>query len=235
MCVKLRLEQCPPLPLPNTSTMTIPTTLAHRHLHSNQLRRLLPPHFFTNHQHHNHYPAISPGSPTPNSSPRPGTMTLIINKSPLNSAGTPHCSTSKSYRAPVSAVRPRPSRICSSSCSSANQRTSFIGRKKDAPLSLFSQRLSRDLPSWSSLSAAQMISDLSSFIANTLVKYFRHSRYASFQRQLNLYGFRKNESGAFEHKFFVREMPELLTSPSLSVSCPPPLCWICVCVCAFLF
>ena len=58
--------------------------------------------------------------------------------------------------------------------------------------------------------SAQMISDLSAFIANTLVKYFRHSRYASFQRQLNLYGFRKNESGAFEHKFFVREAPELL-------------------------
>lgn len=57
----------------------------------------------------------------------------------------------------------------------------------------------------------QMITDLSAFIATTLVKYFRHSRYASFQRQLNLYGFRKNESGAFEHKFFIREMPDLLT------------------------
>lgn len=70
---------------------------------------------------------------------------------------------------------------------------------------------------------SQMISDLSAFIANTLMKYFRHSRYASFQRQLNLYGFRKNESGAFEHKFFVRENPELLTCVPVVVRGMTPL------------
>ncbi|KAJ8612444.1 hypothetical protein CTAYLR_006575 [Chrysophaeum taylorii] len=78
-------------------------------------------------------------------------------------------------------------------------------------LFLMLERESKDIIHWTQEGRAFMISDLSSFIANTLVKYFRHSRYASFQRQLNLYGFRKNESGAFEHKFFVREMPELLT------------------------
>ena len=55
-----------------------------------------------------------------------------------------------------------------------------------------------------------MISNLTAFVAETLVKYFRHSRYASFQRQLNLYGFRKNERGAFEHEFFQRGNPEML-------------------------
>mmetsp|Transcript_16445 Transcript_16445/g.49708 ORF Transcript_16445/g.49708 Transcript_16445/m.49708 type:complete len:844 (+) Transcript_16445:182-2713(+) len=78
-------------------------------------------------------------------------------------------------------------------------------------LFLMLERESKDIIRWCPEGRAFMISDLSAFIANTLVKYFRHSRYASFQRQLNLYGFRKNESGAFEHKFFVREAPELLT------------------------
>lgn len=56
-----------------------------------------------------------------------------------------------------------------------------------------------------------MIVDASTFIEQTLVKYFRHTRYASFQRQLNLYGFRKNQVGAFEHKNFMRYAPHLLS------------------------
>ncbi|KAH8091203.1 DNA binding protein [Aureococcus anophagefferens] len=64
---------------------------------------------------------------------------------------------------------------------------------------------------WCEGGAAFEIADLDGFIADTLVKYFRHSRYASFQRQLNLYGFKKNADGAFEHESFLRDRPELLT------------------------
>ncbi|KAH8068066.1 DNA binding protein [Aureococcus anophagefferens] len=64
---------------------------------------------------------------------------------------------------------------------------------------------------WCEGGAAFEIADLDGFIADTLVKYFRHSRYASFQRQLNLYGFKKNADGAFEHESFLRDRPELLS------------------------
>jgi len=48
-----------------------------------------------------------------------------------------------------------------------------------------------------------------------LEKYFRHQKYSSFQRQLNLYGFRKvskgSDAGAYSHKYFVDGRSDLLS------------------------
>lgn len=80
-----------------------------------------------------------------------------------------------------------------------------------AHLLMMMLRESGDTIRWREDGAAFIIVDHAAFVAETLVKYFRHSQYTSFQRQLNLYGFRKNKSGAFEHEFFRRDRPELLT------------------------
>ena len=51
--------------------------------------------------------------------------------------------------------------------------------------------------------------------AQVLPRFFRHDRLPSFQRQLNLYGFRRvvkgAETGAYRHTLFLRGRPDLLS------------------------
>lgn len=59
-----------------------------------------------------------------------------------------------------------------------------------------------------------MIKDVMDFAERVLPVYFKHSNYASFVRQLNMYGFHKSAASdllnAFSHPFFCRDAPELL-------------------------
>ena len=59
--------------------------------------------------------------------------------------------------------------------------------------------------------------DERAFAEEVIPQYFAHSKMASFQRQLNIYGFRRliakgNAACAFFHPCFVRGHPELLSS-----------------------
>mmetsp|Transcript_17485 Transcript_17485/g.35088 ORF Transcript_17485/g.35088 Transcript_17485/m.35088 type:complete len:362 (+) Transcript_17485:265-1350(+) len=51
------------------------------------------------------------------------------------------------------------------------------------------------------------------FVDSVMQVHFKHTKITSFQRQLNLYGFRRitrgPDTGAYYHEFFLRDMPKL--------------------------
>ncbi|KAL7539123.1 hypothetical protein ACHAWF_006309 [Thalassiosira exigua] len=65
-----------------------------------------------------------------------------------------------------------------------------------------------DIVSWLSHGRAFKIHQPKEFAATIMPRFFNQSKYTSFQRQLNLYGFsrccRGRDSGAYHHPFFLR-------------------------------
>ena len=68
--------------------------------------------------------------------------------------------------------------------------------------------------SWCEGGLAFIVRDLTRFCEEVLPQHFCHNKWASFIRQLNLYGFRRitqgQSSGAYWHKYFQRGQPQLL-------------------------
>jgi len=73
---------------------------------------------------------------------------------------------------------------------------------------------SEDVIAWTDSGCSFVIKDMETFVTSVLMKYFRHQKFSSFQRQLNLYGFRKiskgTETGAYCHEYFARNQTEKL-------------------------
>ena len=71
-----------------------------------------------------------------------------------------------------------------------------------------------DVVSWLSHGRAIRVHDPKRFVDEVMTHYFRQSKITSFQRQLNVYGFRRlvygRDSGAYHHPLFLRGVPELL-------------------------
>lgn len=67
--------------------------------------------------------------------------------------------------------------------------------------------------SWKSHGRAFQVNHVNQFVHTILPKFFRQTKLTSFQRQLNLYGFRRiihgTDSGAYYHELFLRGKPFL--------------------------
>lgn len=81
--------------------------------------------------------------------------------------------------------------------------------------------------SWRPHGKSFTVYDREKFVRDVMPRYFQQTKFTSFQRQLNLYGFRRiNETGpdynGYYHESFVREYPELVDSIARVTSKPSP-------------
>lgn len=80
-----------------------------------------------------------------------------------------------------------------------------------------------DIISWVNDGAAFKVHDPKAFLEKVMPNYFDQSKYESFRRQLNLYGFQRvargSDRGIYYHQFFLKSAPTLchsITRPSSS-------------------
>ncbi|CAM9949647.1 unnamed protein product, partial [Choristocarpus tenellus] len=76
------------------------------------------------------------------------------------------------------------------------------------------QEESPEIIKWTHSGLAFLVVDFPRFSEEVLVKYYRHNKFSSFQRQLNLYGYRKvikgPDAGGYMHPSFRRGHRETL-------------------------
>ena len=123
-----------------------------------------------------------------------------------------------------STTTPTMNKVLSSSTTMAN---GIDAKKKRAFLNKFLTKTYHmidqcdpSIASWSGGGDSFTVIDVTAFEKNVLPSYFNHSKFSSFIRQLNFYGFQKLRSDPdlqvhtsavrFAHEFFRKDQPELL-------------------------
>ena len=88
--------------------------------------------------------------------------------------------------------------------------TSFLQKTYD----MLNEESLSDIVSWNSDGTEFIIYNTNEFSEKVLPLYFKHSNFASFIRQLNMYDFHKLRSGGqehiYKHPLFIKDRPELL-------------------------
>jgi hypothetical protein len=86
-------------------------------------------------------------------------------------------------------------------------------RKLHAMLEAASKNNLEDVASWQAGGKSFKVIQPQRFATEIMLTYFNQSKYRSFQRQLNIYGFRRVQhgpnKGGYTHKHFIRYSPEL--------------------------
>ena len=72
----------------------------------------------------------------------------------------------------------------------------------------------KSIVGWQPHGRAFKVHDVKKFVDTIMPHFFKHTKYASFQRQLNLYGFMRltvgPDKGAVYHECFIRNQPQLI-------------------------